>query len=153
MIKPPKLNIGDTIATISPAWGCAGDEDVRWKYELGVRRLEELGLHVVAAPNSLKGASYLEQHPQKRAEDVMWAFENSAVKAIIANIGGNDSHKLLPYLHPTLWSRSRIGYRESTTFHIRKRSGKFAIIKCPTDRNCRLGLYFVDEVLTNYIFL
>ena len=30
MIKPPKLNIGDIIATISPSWGCAGDEDVMW---------------------------------------------------------------------------------------------------------------------------
>ena len=70
MIKPPKLNKGDIIATISPSWGCAGDEDVRWKYELGVKRLEELGLHVVAAPNSLKGADFLEKHPEKRAEDV-----------------------------------------------------------------------------------
>ena len=43
MLKPPKLNRGDTIATISPAWGCAGDEEIRWKYELGVKRLEELG--------------------------------------------------------------------------------------------------------------
>ncbi len=98
MIKPPKLNKGETIATISPSWGCAGDQDIRWKYELGVKRLEELGLHVVAAPHSLKGAAFLEQHPEKRAEDVMWAFENKQVKAIIANIGGNDSHKLLPYL-------------------------------------------------------
>ena len=60
MIKPPKLNIGDIIATISPSWGCAGDEDVRWKYELGVKRLEELGLHVVAPPNPLKRADLLE---------------------------------------------------------------------------------------------
>ena len=30
MIKPKKLQIGDTIATISPSWGCAGDSEVNW---------------------------------------------------------------------------------------------------------------------------
>ncbi len=121
MIKPPKLNRGDTIATISPAWGCAGDEDIRWKYELGVKRLEELGLHVIAAPNSLKGAAFLEQHPEKRAEDVMWAFEKREVKAIIANIGGNDSHKLLPYLKPEIIQQNPkilCGYSDVMNLHL-----------------------------------
>ncbi|MBR4083631.1 MAG: LD-carboxypeptidase [Lachnospiraceae bacterium] len=121
MIKPPKLNIGDTIATISPAWGCAGDEDIHWKYELGVKRLEELGLHVVTAPNSLKGTEYLAQHPEARAEDVMWAFENREVKAIITNIGGNDSHKLLPYLNPeTIRKNPKIfcGYSDVMNLHL-----------------------------------
>lgn len=121
MIKPCKLKIGDTIATISPAWGCAGDLDVRWKYELGVKRLEELGLRVVAAPNSLKGAAYLEQHPEKRAEDVMWAFENREVKAIIANIGGNDSHKLFPYLNPKVIRENPkifCGYSDVMNLHL-----------------------------------
>lgn len=121
MIKPPKLNIGDTIATISPSWGCAGDEDVRWKYELGVKRLEELGLHVVAAPNSLKGAAFLEKHPEKRAEDVMWAFENKQVKAVIANIGGNDSQKLLPYLNPEIILQNPkifCGYSDVMNLHL-----------------------------------
>lgn len=121
MIKPLKLKKGDTIATISPAWGCAGDEDVRWKYELGVKRLEELGLHVVAAPYSLKGADFLEKHPKKRAEDVMWAFENKQVKAIIANIGGNDSHKLLPYLDPEVIRQNPkifCGYSDVMNLHL-----------------------------------
>ncbi len=121
MIKPSKLNKGDTIATISPAWGCAGDEDVRWKYELGVKRLEELGLHVVAAPNSLRGTEYLAQHPEAKAEDVMWAFESSQVKAIIANIGGNDSHKLLPYLDPMVIEENPkilCGYSDVMNLHL-----------------------------------
>ena len=98
MIKPGKLNEGDLIATISPSWGCAGDADVKWKYDLGVRRLRESGLDVVAAPNSLKGETYLRDNPKARAEDVMWAFENTKVKGILANIGGNDSEKILPFL-------------------------------------------------------
>ena len=98
MIKPAKLVKGDTIATISPSWGCAGAPRVRWKYQQGCERLHELGLNVVAAPNSLKGTAYLRENPQARAEDLLWAFENPNVKAILANIGGNDAVRLLPYL-------------------------------------------------------
>ncbi|MBQ8619385.1 MAG: LD-carboxypeptidase [Clostridia bacterium] len=100
MMKPKRLLPGDTIAAISPAWGCAGAPDVRWRYDLGVHRLETLGLHVVAAPNALRSEEYLNRNPQARADDLMWAFENKEIHAIIANIGGNDSHRILPYLSP-----------------------------------------------------
>ena len=100
MIKPEKFKKGDTIATISPSWGCAGAPRVLWKYRLGCERLKEMGLNVVAAPNSLRGTAYLKDNPQARAEDILWAFENKDIRGIIANIGGNDSVKLLPYLSP-----------------------------------------------------
>jgi muramoyltetrapeptide carboxypeptidase LdcA involved in peptidoglycan recycling len=99
LIKPPQLTPGDTIATVSPAWGCAGDSDFRWRYDLGVKRLkEEFGLIAKPMPYSLRGANYLSKNPQARAEDLMTAFSNPSVKAIIANIGGNDSIRLLPYI-------------------------------------------------------
>ncbi len=121
LIKPSRLNIGDTIATISPSWGCAGAPRVRWQYQLGVQRLEEIGLHVVAAPNSLKGTSYLEKNPQARAEDLMWAFENNNVKAMIANIGGNDSVRLIPFLsESTIINHPKIlcGYSDVMSLHL-----------------------------------
>ncbi len=121
MIKPKKLQPGDTIATASPSWGCAGDDNIRWKYELGVKRLKELGLNVTAAPNSLKGAEYLDKHPEARAEDLMWAFENKSVNGIIANIGGNDSVRLLPYLDSkVIQANPKIfcGYSDIMTLHL-----------------------------------
>lgn len=121
MIKPCKLNPGDTIATISPSWGCAGAPRVLWKYHLGVKRLEELGLNVVAAPNSLKGTEYLKNNPEARAEDLMWAFENKKVNAIIANVGGNDSEKLLPFLSPaSVLENPKIlcGYSDVMSIHL-----------------------------------
>lgn len=102
LIKPERLHKGDTIATISPSWGCAGSSRVRWEYELGCERLRALGLNVVAAPNSLKGTTALRNSPEARAEDINWAFENKDVKAIIANIGGNDSERLFPYLSASI---------------------------------------------------
>lgn len=97
-MKAQKLQKGDLIATVSPSWGCAGSSRVRWKYELGKQRLEELGLRVVEAPNSMKRTSYLREHPEARAEDINWAFENSEIRGIICNIGGNDSHRIFPFL-------------------------------------------------------
>lgn len=121
LIKPAKLNIGDTIATISPSWGCAGTSRVKWQYKLGVQRLEEMGLNVIAAPNSLKGTSYLDKNPEARADDIMWAFANKSVKAIIANIGGNDSIRLLPYLDENAIAdnpKILCGYSDVMTLHL-----------------------------------
>lgn len=71
MIKPQKLNKGDKVATISLSSGMAGDQQFRYRYELGRRRLVELfGLEVIAMPNSLKGSQYLYENPQARAEDL-----------------------------------------------------------------------------------
>lgn len=121
MIKPQKLCIGDTIATISPSWGCAGDPGVKWQYDLGVERLQEIGLNVIAAPNSLKGTKFLSDNPEARAEDLMWAFENKSVNAIIANIGGNDSVRLIPYLDSNLITnhpKILCGYSDIITLHL-----------------------------------
>ncbi|MCR5458577.1 MAG: LD-carboxypeptidase [Acetatifactor sp.] len=121
LIKPGHLEKGDTIATISPCNGWAGDTQIRWKYELGASRLRELGLRVVAAPNSLRGSEYLSKNPRARAEDLTWAFENREVRAIIANVGGNDSIKIIPYVdskvisdHPKIF----VGYSDVMNLHL-----------------------------------
>lgn len=119
--KPRRLFQGDTIATISPSNGWAGDPDVRWKYELGVKRLQDMGLNVVAAPHSLKGHDYLSRNPEARAEDVMWAFENADVKAIITNVGGNDSIKIIPFIDTSSIKKNPkifIGYSDVMNLHI-----------------------------------
>lgn len=121
LIKPAKLNIGDTIATISPSWGVAGEPDAIWKYRIGKQRLEEMGLQVVAAPNSMRGEAYLERNPKARAEDIQWAFEDKTIKAIIANIGGQDAEKVLPYLDAaSIKSNPKIliGYSDITNLHL-----------------------------------
>lgn len=89
MIKPKKLQKGDTVATISLSWGGAGDKEFRHRYEIGKKRIEEnFGLKVIEMPNSLKGSEYLYKNPQARADDMMEAFLNNNIKGIISNIGG-----------------------------------------------------------------
>ena len=119
--KPFKLCKGDTIAVVSPCHGWAGDAKIRWKYELGVSRLQEIGLNVVPAPNALKGSGYLSENPRARAEDIMWAFENPRVKAIIASVGGNDSIKIIPFIERALINENPkilIGYSDVMNLHI-----------------------------------
>jgi len=99
LIKPAKLTRGDKIAAVSPSWGIAGEPDVRWRYDLAAKRMRDIfGLECVAAPNSMRGEKYLKENAKARAEDLMWAFTRFDIKGIIANIGGNDSIRLLPYI-------------------------------------------------------
>lgn len=122
LVKPKKLQPGDMIATVSPSWGGAGEPEIRWRYEQGVKRLVEVfGLKVVPMPNSLKGGDYLYNNPQARAEDLMTAFMDERIKGIIANIGGEDSIRLLPYIdfdiireNPKIF----MGYSDVTISHL-----------------------------------
>lgn len=122
LIKPKKLQRGDAVATISPSWGGAGEPELRWRYEQGVQRLEDVfGFNVIPMPNSLKGADYLYENPQARAEDLMAAFKDPKIKAIIINIGGDDSIRLFPYIDFEVIRQNPkilMGYSDSTITHL-----------------------------------
>ena len=97
--KPPRLRPGDKVAAVSLSWGAAGRPDIRWRYELGKRRMQELfGLEVVEMPHTLAPEDYVAAHPEKRAEDLMAAFRDPAIRGIFGVIGGSDSIRMLPYL-------------------------------------------------------
>ncbi len=99
LLVPKKLNPGDTIATISISGGRAGDADMLPRYQKGKERLEQIfGVHVVETPYALCGKPYLFEHPEKRAEDLMWALENPDIQGIICNMGGDDSYRVLPFI-------------------------------------------------------
>ncbi len=122
MIKPRKLLPGDRVATVSPSSGSAGEPAFRWRYEIGVRRLKELfGFDVVAMPNSLKGIEYNSKHPEGRAEDLMAAFSDKSIKAIICNIGGDDSIRLMPFLdQEVICNNPKVltGFSDTTSVHM-----------------------------------
>ena len=101
LIIPQKLNKGDTVAFISLSGGRAGDADMLPRYQTGKRRFEEeFGVKVIETPHSLMGSTYLDEHPEKRAEDLMWALTNDEVRGIVCNMGGDDSYRVLPFIDP-----------------------------------------------------
>ncbi len=99
MIKPKHLERGDTVAVVSLSAGTLGESWAIHKLEIARQRLEgDYGLHVKVMPNALKGRDYLYDHPEARAADMMDAFRDKSVKAVISAIGGDDAIRLLPYI-------------------------------------------------------
>ena len=85
MIKLNKLKKGDKVAILSPSFAAPG----RWPhvYELGLKRLKEVfELEPVEFPTTKKvGAS-----KEERTKDLIAAFEDKEIKAVISSLGGDD---------------------------------------------------------------
>lgn len=95
---PYNLKKGDKVAIISLSNGVLGEDFVKHEIDIGLKRLESLGLNPIIMPNSMLGINYLKEHPEKRAEDLKLAFMNDEIKMIITAIGGDDTYKTIPYL-------------------------------------------------------
>jgi muramoyltetrapeptide carboxypeptidase LdcA involved in peptidoglycan recycling len=84
-VKLQKLKKGDKVAILSPSFAAPG----KWPqvYELGLKRLRDVfGLEPVEFPATKKiGAS-----KEDRSKDLIDAFENKEIKAVIASLGGDD---------------------------------------------------------------
>jgi muramoyltetrapeptide carboxypeptidase LdcA involved in peptidoglycan recycling len=119
MIKPPMLQPGDCVAVVSLSSGDAASHPVR--YNAGKKQLEdEFGLRVVETPHALRDEEWISKNPQGRAEDLMGAFADPEVKAIVAASGGDDSVRLLPFYDFELMRRSPkafIGHSDTTISH------------------------------------
>ena len=122
MIKPERLRKRDKVAIVSLSSGMLGEKEFIHKYYLGKQRLEEkFGLEVVTMPNTLKGIKYLYEHPEKRAEDLMTAFKDKTIKAIICAIGGDDTIRLLPYIDYNIIKENPkifMGFSDTTANHL-----------------------------------
>ena len=121
MIKPQMLNPGDTVAVVSLSSGMAGDSLFYHRAESGMKRLsEEFRLNVKIMPHALTGSDYSTHNPGSRAKDLMDAFRDPQVKAVISMIGGDDTIRLLPYIDfQVLHDNPKIfmGYSDTTINH------------------------------------
>ncbi|MGD9909845.1 MAG: S66 peptidase family protein [Candidatus Izemoplasmatales bacterium] len=125
MIKPKQLKIGDKIAIVSLSSGILGEHKVRHQLELGIKRLEELGLEAVFMPHSLKGLNFVKNNPIKRADDLRLAFKDPTIMGIICAIGGDDTYKTIPYLMNEEFAnivrtnpKVFVGFSDSTNNHL-----------------------------------
>lgn len=120
--KPKRLKPGDKVALVSLSWGGAGDKDIQWRYKQGKERLQQVfGLEVIEMKHTLAGTEYIYNHPEKRAEDLMNAFQDNSIKGVIACIGGIESIRMLPYIDFDIISKNPkifMGYSDTTTTHL-----------------------------------
>jgi len=94
---PAKLTPGDRVAVVSPAFAAPGAYP--YVHELAMTRLrEEIGLEPVEYPTTRR----LGAPPQARAADLMAAFADPGIKAVLATIGGDDQITVLPFLDPAV---------------------------------------------------
>ena len=80
-----KLSPGDKVAIVSPSFAAPA----RWPriYELGLKRLrDDFGLVPVPYPTTAQ----LNASAEQRAADLVSAFENPEIKAVISTLGGDD---------------------------------------------------------------
>ena len=87
-----------SIAIVSLSSGIIGEENIAFETQIGLRRLEALGLHVQFMPHARMGLEYVRAHPEKRAEDLLMAFKDPKIDMILCASGGDDTYRLLPYL-------------------------------------------------------
>lgn len=93
IIRPKKLQKGDTVSIISPS-GSVPDE-LKDRFNQGVKFLESLGLKVKIGKNALKRFYYSGGTVIERLSDIHDAFSDKEVKAIIMSIGGASANHLL----------------------------------------------------------
>ena len=88
-----KLEYGDTIGVIAPASG-EKDEIIHEKIHI----LKEMGFKVKEGKHLYNKLGYLAGEDKARAEDLMNAFIDTEVDAIICFRGGYGSMRILPYI-------------------------------------------------------
>ncbi len=123
-IQPPKMNPGDTVSIIAPA-STVGQ---RQRFENGITLLEKMGFRVRFDERIFESSRYLAGADADRAEELMCAFEDPSVQAILALRGGYGCARLIPRLmekrlrpHPKIF----MGFSDLTTLHMffRRRFG------------------------------
>ena len=113
-----------SVAIVSLSSGTIGEDFAKHEVEIGLRRLEACGLTVRMMPHAQKGIEYVRQHPEKRAEDLIQAFQDDSIDMILCAIGGDDTYRLAPYLFENdalkrvLKEKIFLGFSDSTMNHL-----------------------------------
>jgi muramoyltetrapeptide carboxypeptidase len=115
-IKPERLNPGDTVALVAPASAPPDPKAI----DRSVATLEKLGFKVKLGANVRKRLGYLAGNDRERAGDLMKAFTDRRVKALLCVRGGYGTARLLSRLdygvvraHPKIF----VGYSDVTSLH------------------------------------
>lgn len=94
VIKPQRLQAGDTIGLITPATFIT-----EIQLRGAIEQYEKLGFKVRYTPNMGVRKGYLGGTDQQRAEDLNAMFVDESIKGIFCGRGGYGSGRILPYLN------------------------------------------------------
>ncbi|MEO7453145.1 MAG: LD-carboxypeptidase, partial [Fimbriimonadales bacterium] len=129
MIKPPAIKPGDRIAVVSPS-----SSTVLEKMKNGAGLLQERGYEVVFGENAFSVDAFLAGNDKDRAADLMNAWLDDKIAAIIFTRGGYGMGRLLPHLdldkmaaHPKLV----VGFSDATALHLALNRRGLATLHAP----------------------
>lgn len=93
LTEPPKPGPGARVAIVSPSFAAPGRYPA--VHDLATRRLrDELGVEPVEYPTTGR----LDASPEDRAADLVAAFSDPEIGAVMATVGGEDQITVLPHL-------------------------------------------------------
>jgi muramoyltetrapeptide carboxypeptidase len=119
LIKPPRLEKGDTIGVIAPSYPVL---PYREKYDQGIENLRRFGFRVKEGETvRLQHGGYMAGTDVQRAEDLNAMFADEEVDAIVCALGGNVAIRALRLLdYGVIRSNPKIfsGMSNITTFHV-----------------------------------
>lgn len=103
-VSPKRLRAGSRVAIVAPASPFKSDELIA-----GLDIIKSVGLEPVLGPNvrNLRSSDIHAGTVMQRAEELMWAFTDPEVEAVITVCGGLGSGGTLPYLDFGAIARSR----------------------------------------------
>jgi len=116
LIKPPRLNTGDTIGIIAPASAPPDPKAI----DYSVRTTCTLGFKPLLARNVRKRWGFLAGSDGERADDLMEMFANPKVKGIFCIRGGYGTARLVNLLDYRLLRENPkilLGYSDVTSLH------------------------------------
>lgn len=122
MRRPTVLREGDAIALISPASPFARDQRTPGEVLNDVAaRFQSVGLRTVVSRHAKATYGYLAGEDEARASDLMAAFADPEIDAILCTCGGYGTPRLLDRLDYGLIARNPkvfIGYSDITAIHL-----------------------------------
>ena len=113
IIRPKRLEQGDTVAVIAPASSTFENEDIKMAMEV----VASLGFKVKPGSHLFDRKGYLAGEDQDRANDLNRMFADPEVKGIFTLRGGYGTPRLLPYVDFDLIAKNPkplVGYSDIT---------------------------------------
>ncbi len=116
LIKPKRLNQGDTVAIIAPSSG-ADDK----QFEKAIQNMTDLGFKPILGKHAREINGFLAGTDEQRIADIHWAFSDKEIDAVWCVRGGYGLSRILPRIDYALIKKNPkifMGYSDITALHL-----------------------------------
>src|SRR5258708_35332624 len=119
IIKPPKLNIGDTIGVVASSLPVLPSH--KEKYDRGYKLVTAMGFKIKEGKTIGPKRWWMAGEAKEIAEDINLMFADPNIKAIIAHTGGYSAISVIEHLNYELIAHNMkpfIGMSDMTIYHL-----------------------------------